>query len=87
VFRKARYAANVIQSFSAKGHPYDNAAAESFFKFLKREETDRRACHGFEELDVSLFEYARFYNNSPPRSFKGANGALTPNEREFLFAR
>jgi transposase InsO family protein len=27
-----------VQSFSAKTHPYDNAAAERFFKFLKWEE-------------------------------------------------
>jgi transposase InsO family protein len=30
-FRKALDTAEFIQSFSAKGHPYDNAVAESFF--------------------------------------------------------
>lgn len=31
-------ALNIIQSFSAKGHPYDNAVMECFFKYLKKEE-------------------------------------------------
>jgi putative transposase len=37
-FRKAADKFEVILSFSAKGYPYDNAVAESFFKFLKPEE-------------------------------------------------
>lgn len=36
-FRNAVDHADCIQSFSAKGHPYDNAVAESFFKYLKQE--------------------------------------------------
>jgi transposase InsO family protein len=79
-FRKLLDEANVTQSFSAKGYPYDNAVAESFFKFLKLEETDRKAYNSFEELDTSLFEYARFYNNSRPHSH---NDGLTPNQQEF----
>lgn len=34
-FRKLLEQYNIIQSFSVKGYPYDNAVAESFFKFLK----------------------------------------------------
>ena len=33
----------MVQSFSAKGHPYDNAVMECFFKYLKKEELDRAA--------------------------------------------
>lgn len=31
---------NMIQSFSAKGYPYDNAVIECFLRYLKHEETD-----------------------------------------------
>ena len=34
-FRKLLYSLNIIQSFSAKAHPYDNAVMECFFKYLK----------------------------------------------------
>lgn len=80
-FRKILDAANVTQSFSAKGHPYDNAVAESFFKFLKLEETGRRSYASTEELELALFEYSRFYNNSRPHS---ANNGLTPNQADNL---
>ena len=36
-FRKAVDKMDFVQSFSAKGHPYDNAVVESFFKYLKKE--------------------------------------------------
>ncbi len=41
-FRKHLDSLNMIQSFSAKGHPYDNAVMECFFKYLKKEEVNRR---------------------------------------------
>ncbi len=37
-FRRLLDNLDVIQSFSRKGCPYDNAVAESFSKFLKKEE-------------------------------------------------
>ena len=37
-FRALLERLEVVQSFSGKGNPYDNAVAESFFKFLKAEE-------------------------------------------------
>jgi transposase InsO family protein len=40
-FRKVIDELNMIQSFSAKGHPYDNAVMECFFKYLKKEELNR----------------------------------------------
>ena len=36
VFRSHLDNLNMIQSFSAKGHPYDNAVMECFFKYLKK---------------------------------------------------
>lgn len=82
-FRKLLDDLNVIQSFSAKGYPYDNAVAESFFKFLKLEETNRRTYYNKEQLILSLFEYIEgFYNNRRPHS---ANNMLSPNQKEKLY--
>jgi transposase InsO family protein len=67
----------LTQSFSCKGHLYDNAVAESFFKFLKLEETDRRSYASTEELEPALFAYAKFYHNARPQS---ANDARASNE-------
>jgi len=82
-FRKALDKADFVQSFSAKGHPFDNAVVESFFKYLKYEELNRRNFNSPGELNLSLFEYIEgFYNISRPRS---ANVWLSPNEREKMF--
>jgi putative transposase len=82
-FRKALDNAEFVQSFSAKGHPYDNAVAESFFKYLKKEELNRKKFHSMKELDLSLFEYIEgFYNKRRPHS---ANDMLTPNEKEYAY--
>ena len=82
-FRKALDCANIVQSFSARGHPYDNAVMESFFRFLKHEELNRRTFNSLQELNLSLFEYVEgFYNKNRPHS---ANDFLSPNEKEALF--
>ena len=53
----------MIQSFSAKGYPYDNAVMECFFRYLKHEETNRRSYASLAELQVALFRYIHgFYN-------------------------
>ena len=56
-FRKLLDSLNIVQSFSKKGYPFDNACCESFFKYLKREETNRRTYHSLEELKLSVFDY------------------------------
>ena len=61
-FRKRLDKATFIPSFSKKGHPYDNAVAEAFFKFLKLEEINRNSYHSIEEVELSVFEYIHFYN-------------------------
>ena len=82
-FRNAVDNADCIQSFSAKGHPYDNAVAESFFKYLKQEEVYRRSFSSLEDLNLSLFEYIEgFYNRRRPHS---ANNFLSPDEKELAF--
>ena len=83
VFRKILDEASFVQSFSAKGHPFDNAVMESFFKFLKHEELNRRTFSSITELHLALFEYFEgFYNKNRPHS---ANNYLSPLEKEYAF--
>lgn len=82
-FRKEIDRLNMIQSFSAKGHPYDNAVMECFFKFLKKEELNRRHFQSLEQLKESLLTYiCGFYNSIRPHSH---NLGLSPNQAEFSF--
>ena len=84
-FRKLLDDMNVVQSFSKKGHPYDNAVAESFFKYLKLEETNRKIYSSIQELKLSVFEYIEgYYNSKRPHS---SLGMLTPNQKEANFYR
>lgn len=79
-FRQLLDSLNVAQSFSKKGYPFDNAVCESFFKYLKKEEVNRRHYHSLEELKLSVFQYIEgFYNSKRPH---GSIGYLTPNEME-----
>ena len=83
-FRQLLDNLNVVQSFSKKGHPYDNAVAESFFKFLKREQTNRRNYQNLKELETSIFEYIEgYYNAKRPHT---TLNYLTPNEAEKKFS-
>ena len=68
-FRKLLDELNVVQSFSAKGCPFDNAVLEAFFKFLKAEETNLKSYSNLADLQLSLFEYIDgFYNAKRPHS-------------------
>lgn len=63
----------MIQSFSAKGYPYDNAVMD---KYLKHKKTNRRSYGAFEELQDALFRYIHgFYNSMRPHSH---NNELPP---------
>ncbi len=81
-FRTLLENCNVVQSFSKKGHPYDNACAEAFFKYLKLEETNRRVYHNTQELELSIFTYIHYYNSKRPHS---SNNYMTPNALENLY--
>ena len=82
-FRKVIDELGMIQSFSAKGHPYDNAVMECFFKYLKKEELDRRNYRTVEQLKQSLMSYiSGFYNARRPHSH---NHGLPPNQAENVF--
>lgn len=82
-FRQLLDSLDVVQSFSKKGFPFDNACCECFFKYLKKEETDRKTYHSLQELQLSVFEYIDgFYNSRRPH---GSLGMLTPNQAELLY--
>ncbi|MCM1227335.1 MAG: IS3 family transposase, partial [Clostridium sp.] len=82
-FRKHLDSLNMIQSFSAKGYPYDNAVMECFFKYLKKEEINRKTYASFDDLNLSLFQYINgFYNSIRPHSH---NNGLSPIHAELDF--
>lgn len=79
-FRKHIDSLGMIQSFSKKGHPYDNAVMECFFKYLKAEETDRRSYASFDDLKLAVFKYIHgFYNSIRPHSH---NNGFSPDQAE-----
>lgn len=82
-FRKLLDSLNVVQSFSRKGYPFDNACCECFFKYLKKEEPDRIIYRSLDELHLSVFEYIEgYYNAKRPHSTLNMH---TPNEAEDLY--
>lgn len=61
-YASLRYVARLEQagiqvSMSAKGNPYDNAKAESFFKTLKREEVYLKDYQTFAEAEANLAHF------------------------------
>ncbi|MBB1593926.1 integrase [Achromobacter sp. UMC46] len=67
-------------SMSAKGDPYDNAVAESFFSNLKNELTHHQVFHSREHARMAIFNYIEvFYNRQ--RIHQGL-GYKTPAEVE-----
>lgn len=74
----------IVQSFSAKGHPYDNAVMECFFKYLNKEELDRRTFQNVQQLKQNLLSYiVGFYKPRRPHSH---NHGLSPNQAKNLFS-
>ena len=74
---------NVVQSFSKKGYPFDNACCECFFKYLKKEETNRKCYHSLQELQLSVFESIEgYYNSKRPHN---TLNMLTQNEAETFY--
>lgn len=77
------------QSMSAKGECYDNAPAESFFKTLKVEETERRRFRTRSEAAQAIFHFIEvFYNRKRLHSTLGYRSPedfeaqQTTNERQ-----
>ncbi len=81
-FRRHLEQNNIVQSFSKKGYPYDNACCESFFRHMKRECIDRKSFRNQEELRLTCFEYITRYNTKRPHS---SLDDYTPDEVEALY--
>lgn len=74
---------NLVPSYSKAAYPWDNAVNESFFKYMKKEELNRRTFRTIQEVEQSSFEYIEgFYNSKRPHS---ANNMMTPNEKEKIY--
>lgn len=61
-FRKHLDRLGVTRSYSHPRRPLDNAFAESFFSFMKREELSHKLYSTIEELKTDVSEYVSFYN-------------------------
>jgi transposase InsO family protein len=69
----------ITQSMSRKGNCWDNAAAESLFKTIKHECTNRYRFTSKEQLNVCLIEYISWYNT---KRIHSALGYKTPLEMQ-----
>lgn len=82
-FRKFIENHPIVHSLSKPGYPWDNAVTEAFFKYMKKEELNRRSFHSIEEVRLACFAYIEgFYNTKRPH---GTLDMLTPNEKEALY--
>ncbi|MGH2461013.1 MAG: IS3 family transposase [Chloroflexota bacterium] len=70
-------------SMSAKGNPYDNAKAESFFKTLKREEAYLQDYQTFAEAEANLSHFITVVYNT--KRLHSSLGYLPPVEFEAAY--
>ena len=80
VFCRALEHRGIRQSMSRKGDCYDNACAETFFKTLKTELTNRMFFRTRQEARAAIFEYVEAFYNS--RRLRSAIGYVSPCEYE-----
>ena len=73
---------SIIQSFSKKGCPYDNACIESFHSSIKKEEVYRNTYRTFEEAKVAIFKYIEEWYNR--KRLHSAITYMTPEQCELL---
>ncbi|MFS0974145.1 integrase core domain-containing protein, partial [Enterococcus avium] len=66
-FRKFIEDHPIVHSLSKPDYPWDNAVTEAFFKYMKKEELNRRSFHSIEEVRLACFAYIEgFYNTKRP---------------------
>ena len=73
---------NIIQSFSKKGCPYDNACIESFHFSIKKEEIYRNTYRTFEEANMAVFKYIEGWYNR--KRIHSSINYMTPEQCELL---
>ena len=66
----------IIQSFSRKGNPYDNACIESFHSILKKEEVNHHKYYDFNVARKAIFEYIESWYNR--KRIHGSIDYMTP---------
>ena len=66
----------IIQSFSRKGNPYDNACIESFHSILKKEEVNHHKYYDFNVARKAIFEYIESWYNR--QRIHGSIDYMTP---------
>ena len=77
-YRKKLSEHGIIESYSRRGNPYDNACIESFHSVLKKELIYPQELKSYSELKRILFEYIEgFYNT---RRTQKRLGYLSPKE-------
>jgi len=79
-FREYIESTGMIQSFSRKGNPYDNACIESFHANLKKEEVYTTTYVDFDEAGRAIFEYIESWYNR--QRMHSAIDYMTPQQRE-----
>lgn len=72
----------IIQSFSKKGCPYDNACIESFHASIKKEEIYRNVYRTFEEANTAIFKYIEGWYNR--KRLHSSINYMTPDQCELL---
>lgn len=70
----------MVQSFSHKGSPYDNACIESFHAILKKEEVNHVKYIDFNSAKLELFKYIEGWYNR--KRIHGSIAYLTPQKLE-----
>ncbi|WP_431732445.1 IS3 family transposase [Clostridium botulinum] len=73
---------NIIQSFSKKGCPYDNACIESFHSSIKKEEIYRNTYRTFQEANRAIFKYIEGWYNR--KRLHSSINYMTPDQCELL---
>lgn len=76
---------HINQSMSRKGNCWDNAPAESFFKTLKVEWTNKHTYNNIHEARKSIFDYIdRWYNTKRKHS---ANEYMSPLQKFYFLTQ
>ena len=84
-FQRCLDSHGIVRSVSRPGTPLDNAAAESFFKTLKRELAEERSYRTRDEAEQDVFKHIELYCNRV--RMHSTLGYMSPVEYERQYAR